>query len=60
MEAVAVAVITTIPPLLALMWRDIRSRTNGSSPLAEKLDGLHDKVDDLTHWQKSHLERYHP
>lgn len=44
MEAVVAAAVSTIPPLLVVIWRDLRNRTNGHGPLAQKLDCIEGRV----------------
>lgn len=44
---------------IAAAWFDLRKRTNGHGPLAQKIDRLDAKVEDALHWQSDHLDRWH-
>jgi hypothetical protein len=43
-EIAVAAALTSIPPLILAVWRDLRNRTNGSGPLAQKLDCIEGRL----------------
>lgn len=61
-QNIAVAIITIVPTTIASIaaWRNSRAakhQTNGA--LSEPLSRIEDKLDDLSAWQRDHLNRWH-
>lgn len=62
MEVVVAAAVTTVPPLLLAVWRDMRKRTNGAGPLGkeqkaqgERLERIELHLRDVLRWQVDHM-----
>jgi hypothetical protein len=62
MEIAVAAAITSVPPLLLAIWRDLRNRTNGQGPLGveqkaqgERLGRIELHLRDSLQWQVNHL-----
>lgn len=65
MEIVAAAAVTTIPPLLLAIWKDLRNRTNGKGPIGleqkaqgERLERIELHVRDSLRWQIDHMAEH--
>lgn len=62
MEIIAAAAVTTIPPLILAVWRDLRNRTNGKGPLGveQKAQGVRlERIElhlrDVLRWEVDHM-----